>query len=355
MNPTPDNTVQRGKQCIAALALAARPRLKNLAQTSWAFARKRPLLAGSSVMLVSLLLILIVAVAANDPLPPALAESGSVGRESAEAGDNSALFTTVSPALVNGASTVVLLGTVISNETANIYPRRDGIVEDIYMDIGDSVKKGQVVALLLPKGVEGESAAAIARKKAEKSKVEAEYETTQKVAQQSLNKTRQEIDEKREALAVALREQEGMIQRLALAAVNVEQMRDQAFVTLRSARQTIERLLLGSNSRTDIRLQEQHILPELGIIRRQTRYDIIPLFNVMKNLEDAYAGAGGEEKETLMSSLFAASQEVFPTMHALIASTGLTPIPLHGRGVSVDPADMTEEIHDVQTTVLEAK
>jgi membrane fusion protein (multidrug efflux system) len=343
--PIPDNTAQREERRVIARARVARMRLKNLAQTSWAFAGKRPLLAGSSITLILFLFILAAAATANDPFPQSLAESGS----------NNVPVATMNPELVNSASTVVLLGTVISNETANIYPRRDGIVEDIYVDIGDAVKKGQVVALLLPKGVEGESAAAIARKKAEKSKMEVEYETTQNVARQSLNKTRQEIDEKRETLAAALREQEGMIQRLALAAVNVEQMRDQAFVTLRSARQTVERLLLGSNSRTDIRLQEQYILPELGIIRRQTRYDIIPLFNVMKDLEDAYASGDDGEKDATMTSLFAESQKVFPAMHTLIASTGLTPIPMPGRGMSVDPADMTEEIHDAQAMVLEAK
>lgn len=333
MNPMPDNTAQR---------------MKNITQTTWAFARKRPLIAGSSATFASLLLILAVIAATNDPISPTRAESAKV------VGDDES-YATVSPELVSSASTVILLGTVISNETANIYPRRDGIVEDIYVDIGDTVKKGQVVAILLPKGVEGESAAAIARKKAEKSQMEAGYETAQNVAKQALNKMKQEIDEKREALAVALQKQKGMIQRLALATVNVEQMQDQAFVTLRSARQTIERLLLGSNARTEINLQEQYILPELGNIRRETRYDIVPLINAMKHLEDTYAGARNGEKEALMASLFAESQKTFPAMHALIASTAMTPIQLPGRNISIDPTEITEEIHDIQIMVLEAK
>ena len=81
------------------------------------------------------------------------------------------VYSTVTPTLVSGSSSVVLLGTVLSHETANIYPRRDGIVEDVYVDIGDTVTKGQVVALLLSKGVEGQSAAAIAEKTGKKGAV----------------------------------------------------------------------------------------------------------------------------------------------------------------------------------------
>lgn len=348
MNQTVHNIVYRIKQYVIVLANAARPRVENAARISMAFAKRRPLVAVASVSTTGLLLLFVTVVAATgDSLPPDLVESGG------DAGD--AAPATVIPELVENASTVVLLGTVISNETANIYPRRDGIVEDIYVDIGDTVKKGQVVAVLLPKGVEGESAAAIARKKAEKAQMSAEYSTAQNVAKQSLSKAEQEVAEKREALAVAVREQEGALQRIALAQTNVRQMQDQAFVTLRSARQTIERLLLGSNARTDINVSEQDILQKLGAVRRETRYDIISLFNAMKKLEDAYAKAPNEKQESLMMEMMEASQKVFPAMHALIAATGLTPIPLPGRGMSIDPADITEETHDAQTMVLEAK
>ncbi|MEK7591230.1 MAG: HlyD family efflux transporter periplasmic adaptor subunit [Patescibacteria group bacterium] len=351
MNPLSNNTVQR----IVTWAHTGHLRLKYIVQTSRVFTKKRTLLAVSSMTLTSLFLIFTIVSAANDPFLPTLAASNRAEETSAETGGNDASYALVSPVLVNNASTVVLLGTVISNETANIYPRRDGIVEDITVDIGDTVKKGQVVALLLPKGVEGESAAAISRKKAEKSKMETEYETAKNVAKQSLNKTHQEIDEKREELAAVLREQEGMIQRIALAAVNVEQMQDQAFVIVRSARQTIERLLFGSNARTNINAYESNILPRLGVLQRETRYDIIPFLNAMKKLEDAYANAPDATKEALMRELLAASQNTFSALHALIASTDGTPIPLPGRDITIDPTEMTEEAHEAQTMVLEAK
>ncbi len=349
-----DNTAQCMKQRVTAWAHAAQPRMEQIAQSALTFGKRRPLLAISSFTTTGLLLVVftIAATTENSPPPTIAKSSGPAGEEAKE---ENGTITTAAPELVESASTVVLLGTVISNETANIYPRRDGIVEDIYVDIGDTVKKGQVVALLLSKGVEGESAAAIARKKAEKSKMEVEYSTTQNVARRSVSKAEQEIVEKREALAVALRQQEGMFQRIVLAGMNVEQMQDQAFVTLRRSRQTIERLLLGSNDRTDLDIQEQNILPEIGIAQGKTRYDIIPLFNTMKKLEDTYEKASKEEKEVLMREILEISQKVFSAMHAIIATTDLTPIPLPGRSMSVDPAEMAEETHDAQTMVLEAK
>ena len=330
----------------------ARPRKESAAQYTLAFARQRPLLAISSVATtVFLLLAVTIAAATNDAPSQNIAESA--GEETA--GEDNGTSATVLPELVDNASTVMLLGTVLSNKTANIFPRRDGIVEDVLVDIGDTVKKGQVVAVLLSKGVEGESAAAIARKKAEKAQMEAEYNTSQNVAKQSVSKAEQEIAEKREALAVAMREQDGMLQRLKLAGTNVEQMQDQTFVTLRSARQTIERLLLGSNARTELDIREQYLLPNLGITRRETRYNILPLFNAMKKLEDSYEKAPEKERESLMRELLEVSQKVFPAMHALVAATGLTPIPLPGRGISMDPAEITAEVHDTQSMVLEAK
>jgi len=330
----------------------ARPRMESAAQYTLAFARQRPLLAISSVATtVFLLLAVTIAAATNDAPSQNIAESA--GEETA--GEDNGTSATVLPELVDNASTVMLLGTVLSNKTANIFPRRDGIVEDVLVDIGDTVKKGQVVAVLLSKGVEGESAAAIARKRAEKAQMEAEYNTSLHVADQSVNKAEQEIAEKREALAVAMREQDGMLQRLKLAGTNVEQMQDQIFVTLRSARQTIERLLIGSNARTELDIREQSLLPNLGITQRETRYDILPLFNAMKKLEDAYEKAPEKERKSLMREHLEASQKVFPSMHALVSATGLTPIPLPGRGISMDPAEITAEVHDTQAMVLEAK
>lgn len=68
---------------------------------------------------------------------------------------------TVSPVERKNANSLMLVGTVISNESAMIYPRREGIVKDIYVDIGDTVEAGEVIGTLFPRGVEGQADAVI--------------------------------------------------------------------------------------------------------------------------------------------------------------------------------------------------
>ena len=48
-----------------------------------------------------------------------------------------------------------------SNQFAVISPRRTGIIQDLLVDIGDEVYKGQTIGSMLPEGVEGQSSAAI--------------------------------------------------------------------------------------------------------------------------------------------------------------------------------------------------
>lgn len=78
---------------------------------------------------------------------------------------------------------LVLPGQVLSHESATIYPRRAGIIKDIYFDIGDYVEEGQVIGLLLPQGVEGQSAALIAEKQARLRQANANFLNSQRVSE----------------------------------------------------------------------------------------------------------------------------------------------------------------------------
>src|SRR3989344_3042414 len=120
--------------------------------------------------------------------PPMLVEAG------ADASEESAIHT-VQPVLLSNSSSTILIGTVLSHETANIFSRRDGIVEDVLVDIGDTVRKDQVVDLLLPQGVEGQSAAMIGEKNAMKSQPETEFRKAQVVADETRNSARAETHE----------------------------------------------------------------------------------------------------------------------------------------------------------------
>ena len=68
---------------------------------------------------------------------------------------------TVNPVERKNANSLMLVGKIVSNESAMIYPRREGIVKDIYVDIGDTVQAGEVIGTLFPRGVEGQADAII--------------------------------------------------------------------------------------------------------------------------------------------------------------------------------------------------
>jgi multidrug efflux pump subunit AcrA (membrane-fusion protein) len=71
---------------------------------------------------------------------------------------------------------------VKSNQFAIIAPRRVGIIQDLLVDIGDEVEKGQTIGSMLPEGVEGQSSAAIAEASARLQKARAELSRAKGVA-----------------------------------------------------------------------------------------------------------------------------------------------------------------------------
>lgn len=91
------------------------------------------------------------------------------------------------------SSDLLLPGKVLSHESATIYPRRGGIVKDIYLDIGDPVREGQVIGVLLPQGVEGESAALIAEKAARARQAKANYLNTKKIAEVAIENAERQL------------------------------------------------------------------------------------------------------------------------------------------------------------------
>lgn len=69
-----------------------------------------------------------------------------------------------------------------SNQFAVISPRRTGIIQDLLVDIGDEVLKGQTIGSMLPEGVEGQSSAAINEASARLQKARAELAQAKGVA-----------------------------------------------------------------------------------------------------------------------------------------------------------------------------
>lgn len=91
----------------------------------------------------------------------------------------------------------ILIGKVLSHESASVYPRRSGIVEDILVDIGDTVKKGQILAYLLPEGVENESALEIQTQRNMMLRAEDNYKNTETVSQERIKNLEEKLNEEK--------------------------------------------------------------------------------------------------------------------------------------------------------------
>jgi HlyD family secretion protein len=286
----------------------------------WQSKRSRWLLIGAGVL--PLAVILSFSVYASMSSAPSLVYTGSSEEIATGTG-----YTTVQPILVSGSSSIILLGSILSHETANIYPRRDGIVEDIYVDIGDTVKKNQVVALLLPKGVEGQSAALIFEKQARKQQAESDLHTAQQVSEETVISARQQIKERETELMVAQREQEMMIEKFAESEANIAQMQDQALTTVQNARQLVEWILLGSNSRTRDYIEENEVLDNIGQLDSNSMsrvYGVASFNDVLRN-ESAYLSAPPHNKADVINMLLTQVQNMLSQVLSLLQSTPSAP------------------------------
>jgi len=84
-------------------------------------------------------------------------------------------------------SSIKIPAKVKSNSFAVISPRRAGIIQDLIVDVGDQVYKGQTIGSMLPEGVEGQSSAAINEASARLQKARAELANSKGVAVDSVS------------------------------------------------------------------------------------------------------------------------------------------------------------------------
>lgn len=114
-------------------------------------------------------------------------------------------FQTITPTLSKNTSHI-LLGKIISNEVANIYPRRQGIIQDIYVDIGDVVQQGDVLGTLLPQWVEWQSSSIINEKQARLNQAQVDLLNKKLVAQEAIANAQQSLKQKEITLDWAQKE-----------------------------------------------------------------------------------------------------------------------------------------------------
>lgn len=102
---------------------------------------------------------------------------------------------TISPQISSAFSSQKFIGRIRSNTTTMVHARREGIIKDILVDVGDSVSPGQVLAYLFPPGVEGQSSARIQKTLAELTSAQEELQKAQSVAKQSQAVSKQNLSQ----------------------------------------------------------------------------------------------------------------------------------------------------------------
>lgn len=95
-------------------------------------------------------------------------------------------------------------GTFIQNDVAGIYPRREALVKDILVDIGDSVVEGQTLAILFEPWVSGQAGSNIGLKSTMLNSSSKILDDTRKVADARISEFESKIQEKETLLLQTL-------------------------------------------------------------------------------------------------------------------------------------------------------
>lgn len=279
---------------------------------------------------------------------------------------------TINPKILPQNDETIILGTVISHETANIFPRREGIIKDIYFDIGDEVQEGQIVASLLPRGVEGESEAMIAEKTARQQQAQTDLLYAQNVSKEAIANARQKVVEieqsiiaahenKDVAIKTALhfaenvrheedKKVESALQKIEVsktnitstkeaiikaetdrdkkierAEANIIQSIEQAEVSIIHLRQTIEQVLLGdirANNRSSLKqLYDKDVAFELGALKPQARIDTVDAFNQLLDFENSFILLDANQKQEEINSFLSMALKTAHIVEDLLKGT----------------------------------
>lgn len=312
-------------------------------------------------------------------------------------------FRATNPTKNSEESNPVLLGKVLSNETANVYPRRDGIAEDIFFDIGDRVKKGDVLATLLPPGVEGENTAMIYEKKAYVGKAASNLSQARKVAASSVEQERIRLQEKEIAYQKARDTQEvlvskaktiaettdleekakveamtqeiqvieaniALLENQLLNSSNVEDEmiqkrlsdKSQALEQLNTAfievKQDVEHVLLGNNERGNYRyLNESDIEENIGIYDRNLRASLVTDFNNFTSEQIRFSDANEEGKKEMAFGLIQKGEQVLSQTQRVLSASTSELFSNNNTQVHGDLTNLVQQINTSQNTLLKAK
>ncbi len=324
-------------------------------------------------------------------------ESKAVQKEQSSAKQKES-YVTIKPELKQDASQMTVLGKVLSHEVATIQARREGIIKDIMLDIGDQIYENQVVALLLPPGVEGENAAMIAEKQAMLKQASKQYENTKAVSDQTINKAKLEVNEARIALKNAVKTQnietdltqtvatkvtqeelkitdaalqeiqvaratlkvkeetlkkmvENRDKQLAEAEAEIRQMIEQSEVDIAHSRQITEQILLGQTGRVAVNYLTTNEIPsDFGALNTKKRSEVVDAYYAILTIEKQLPTISFEDKKKNMTDYINAAVDLMLKMEQLFQSTST------GFNVTLSQlGEYTEMVHDVKVDLLESK
>jgi multidrug efflux pump subunit AcrA (membrane-fusion protein) len=195
----------------------------------------------------------------------------------------------------------------------------------------------------------------ISEKNARKLQAEADAMNALGVAQESLNKASDLLEEKHIALTVAKNQQESLKIKFAQANDNVMQTLEHAFISIRRARQLIEQITLGSNTRTGIALNDDNIGVQLGLLDYKTRFSLSYAFSELDEAEKKYRNSNQEkQKEIIYEVMEHAVHALFKTAD-LLASTPSVPLPQPGLYTELSLTSLNNKVLSAQHDILTAK
>lgn len=264
---------------------------------------------------------------------------------------------------------IVLIGKVLSHLTANIYPRRAGIVKDIYVDIGDTVTENQVLGILLPQGVEGQSSASIAEKKAKELRDTSDLKNAQLVSNAAIKNAEQNVHEKRVALDNAEKNKEAILSQVSTniattteyeksrvegskqkievaranlqlteesleqqkiltknqisqAENNISQTVSQAEITVANAQSSVEISIFENGSkRSSTRVRAEDLHDSYGSLQNSLRRTFEDHFNTLSSERETFASLDFDTKKENIYSLIDAANTLLITTQELLQNT----------------------------------
>lgn len=280
---------------------------------------------------------------------------------------------TVFPSLSKNFSTLLLSGTVRSNETGKIFTRADGIVKDIYVEVGDKVKVGQTLASLLPHGVEGEAETIIAEKRAMRDKAKVEYESALKLATASRSTSQTNVDTTniRESSNVAFTKQSILLSKTSLentkklldqtkktqeaqlseAENEITQTVKQAIIAGNNAFQTANKIIFTDRSNLgSINISESNLSQYYGALNSSTRSKFATSYNQAREQKNTVSTLDAEAQKNAVISYFSIIDQLLTNTEALLRAT------VSNMDISQSMLDTgITEIHDAQESLAMAR